>query len=174
MDRKRRGRALRVFYSYCHKDSRHRKRLSEHLSLLRRENLISDWYDGMIGAGCEIDDEIRANLARADLILLLISHAFIDSGYCWEKEMREAVKRHRKGSARVIPVIVSPVEEGWQTTLFGGLKALPADGKPVTKWSNRDSAWADVANGIRIAIMEMSEGLAMRAAGGRSVGKRKR
>src|SRR5258706_16476716 len=121
MPRKERTRPVRLFYSYCHKDARHRKRLSEHLSLLRRDKLVSEWYDGMIGAGREIDKEIRHNLASSDLILLLISHAFIDSGYCWDQEMRQALKRHEEGTARVIPIIVSPVEDGWKTTLFAEL-----------------------------------------------------
>jgi hypothetical protein len=48
---------------------------------------------------------------------------------------------------------------GWlEANDFGSLKALPSDGKPVTKWSNQDSAWADVTNGIREAIMDLRKG----------------
>lgn len=146
---------IRVFYSYSHRDSRLRQQLEKHLSLLKRENLVDDWYDGKIIAGEDIDDEIDRNLARSNLILLLISPDFLSSDYCFGREMREALKRHSRGSARVIPLILKPMEDGWQQTIFGRLKALPADGRPVTKWRNRDEAWADVANGIRGAIIEM-------------------
>ena len=145
-----------MFYSYCHADSRLRKRLEVHLSpLLRRQGLVKEWYDGKIGAGQEITPEIDANLAHSHIILLLISADFLNSDYCWNREMQRAVKRHRQGTARVIPIIVRPFETAWQTTVFGELKALPTDGKPVTTWRNRDEAWADVVNGVREAIMEL-------------------
>jgi hypothetical protein len=87
--------------------------------------------------------------------LLLISAAFLNSDYCWDKEMVRAMRRHQKGDARVIPIIIRPVDDSWQETIFGKLKALPTDGKPVTKWSNRDSAWKDVAKGIRDAVKDL-------------------
>jgi len=149
--------ALRLFYCYSHEDSGLRKKLEEHLSLLKREGLIAEWYDGKIGPGKDIDEAIDENLARSDIVLLLISAAFLHSDYCWDEEMSRAVERHKQGLARVIPIIVRPVEDGWQTTIFGGLKALPKDGKPVTRWSNRDSAWADIVNGIRKAAKELQE-----------------
>jgi hypothetical protein len=46
-------RPLRVFYSYSHKDEAHRKRLETQLSLLRRQNVITDWHDRKIVAGEE-------------------------------------------------------------------------------------------------------------------------
>jgi internalin A len=145
---------LRLFYCYSHGDFGLRKKLEEHLSLLKREGLIAEWFDGKIGPGKDIDIAIDENLARSDIILLLISAAFLNSDYCWDKEMTRALERHDEGTARVIPIIIRPVEDGWQSTVFGRLKALPKDGKPVTKWSNRDSAWADIVNGIRKAAKE--------------------
>ncbi len=133
------------------------KKLEEHLSLVKREGLIAEWFDGKIGPGNDIDIEIDENLARSDIVLLLISAAFLNSDYCWDKEMTRALARHDQGIARVIPIIIRPVEDGWQSTVFGRLKALPKDGKPVTKWSNRDSAWADIVNGIRKAAKELQE-----------------
>lgn len=151
-------RACRVFYSYSHKDSSLRAKLAEHLSLLRRDGLVSEWFDGKIPAGGEIDRDIEKNLADADLVLLLISSNFLSSEYCWGIEMNRALERHARGAARVIPIILRPIEDGWTETVFGKLKALPADGRPVTKWANRDEAWANVTNGIRGAIIELGGG----------------
>src|SRR5689334_17197446 len=99
--------ALWLFYCYCHADARFRRGLEAHLSL-RRQGLVDDWYDGKIAAGEEIDPEIDANLARSDVVLLLVSSDFLNSDYCWNREMQRAVKRHREGRARVIPIIVRP------------------------------------------------------------------
>jgi len=129
--------------------------LEKHLSILKREKLIKEWYDGKIIPGRLQDREIGQNLARAEIVLLLISSDFIGSDYCWGNEMNQALKKHRRGAVRVIPIILRPVEDGWKGTVFGRLRALPRDGKPVTTWSNRDRAWADVVNGIRAAIGDL-------------------
>ena len=42
----------------------------------------------------------------------------------------------------------------WTSAEFGKLQALPTGGKPVTLWADRDSAWADVAKGIREVAAE--------------------
>ncbi len=150
--------ALRIFYSYSHKDGRLREKLEDHLSLLRREGLVDEWYDGKIVAGGEVDPAIGTNLAQSDIVLLLISASFIKSGYCWGVEMDQALTRHGIGAARVIPIIVRPIEKGWKGTVFAALKVLPSDGKPVTTWRNQDSAWEDVTNGIREAILHLNRG----------------
>jgi hypothetical protein len=66
--------------------------------------------------------------------------------------MRRALEMHDAGQARVIPILLRPVD--WTNAPFGRLQALPKDAKPVTSWRNRDEAWQDVAKGIRRAIDE--------------------
>ena len=65
------------------------------------------------------------------------------------------MERHEAGTARVIPVILRPVD-AWHTTPFGKLQALPEKGKAVTTWKNRDEAFADIARGIREAAMSLA------------------
>jgi len=141
---------LRLFYSYSHKDERHRERLETHLSLLRREGLLEEWHDRKIVPGQNWEEVLDSNLETSDIILLLISSDFIASDYCYEKEMRRALERHDKGEATMIPVIVRPCD--WERSPFSKLQALPKDIKPITKWTNRDEAWLEVAKGIRRAI----------------------
>src|SRR6266516_2500322 len=40
--------AFEVFISYSHKDRKYRDELATHLSNLRNQRVISDWYDGDI------------------------------------------------------------------------------------------------------------------------------
>ena len=121
-----------------------------HLALLKHENRISEWYDRKIRPGDEWDRSIKDELERARIILLLVSANFIASDYCWGTEVRRALERHAHSEAIVVPVIVSPVD--WHPAPFGMLQALPANGKPITTWGNRDQAWAEVATGIRSLI----------------------
>jgi len=141
---------LRLFYSYSHKDEALRDELETHLKLLEREGGISNWHDRRIFPGDEWDKKIDENLEKADIILLLISADFIASDYCYDIEMKLAMKRHNNKEAIVIPVILRDCD--WHSAPFGKLQALPRDGKAVTLWPNRDSTWKDVAQGIRNVV----------------------
>jgi TIR domain len=76
---------LRVFYSYSHKDEQYRDELEEHLSLLKRQNLIQSWHDRRISAGQEWQGLIDESLEAANVILFLVSAAFLASDYCYDR-----------------------------------------------------------------------------------------
>ena len=129
--------------------------MEKHLSLLKRERLIANWNDRDIKAGEEWKKKIDENLQAADIILLLISANFMSSDYCYSIEMKFAMKKHKLGEARVIPIILRPVD--WHKAEFGKLQALPKDSKPVTTWPNEDEALYSVAIGLREVIGEMKK-----------------
>jgi hypothetical protein len=145
---------IEVFYSYSHEDEKLRRKLEKHLSQLSHAGLIAGWHDRKIGAGTEWNGQIDKHLNSARIILLLVSADFLHSGYCYDVEMKRAMERHEAGKARVIPIILRPCD--WLTAPFGKLQALPKDGKPVTKWDNRDEAFTDIARGIRKAVGELT------------------
>ena len=60
--------SCRVAVVFSHADSALRKKLEEHLSLLKRDNLIAEWFDGKIGPGEDLDQSIDENLARSDIV----------------------------------------------------------------------------------------------------------
>ncbi|MGF1728469.1 toll/interleukin-1 receptor domain-containing protein [Photobacterium kasasachensis] len=142
-----------VFFSYCHTDEGLRNELEVHLSMLKRQGLISAWHDRRIVVGSEIDQEISQNLENADIILLLISAHFLASNYCYEKEMARAIEKHNAGEAKVIPVILQPCD--WHSAPFGKLLATPTDGKAVTMFANQQEALSIVAKDVRCAIDTM-------------------
>ncbi len=144
---------IKVFYSYAHEDEALRKTLETHLSTLKRQSVVQEWHDRCIAPGQEWAKAIDQNLESADLILLLVSADFLASDYCHEVELRRAMERHETGEARVIPVILRAVD--WTGALFGKLRCLPTDARPVTSWPNQDEAFADIAQGIRQAVAEI-------------------
>ena len=123
---------VEVFYSYSHRDEELREELERHLSILKRQGVITAWHDRKIGAGTEWKGQIDTHLNTAHVILLLISSDFLASDYCYDIEMRRAMERHAAGDARVIPIILRPVS--WKGAPFEKLQALPKDAKPVTSW----------------------------------------
>ncbi|WGS84614.1 toll/interleukin-1 receptor domain-containing protein [Methylomonas sp. UP202] len=145
--------AITLFYSYSHKDEEIRNELDKHLSILKRQGVISEWYDRKISGGTEWESEIDQQLQSASIILLLISSDFLASDYCYGKELKIAMERHESGQARVIPIIIRSVD--WNQAPFGKLQALPKDAKPVKSWNDVDEAFTNIAQGIRTAIDEI-------------------
>ncbi len=68
--------------------------------------------------------------------------------------MTRALERHIAGEARVIPIILRPVE--WEGAPFSKLQMLPTDAQPVTSWSDRDAALLNVIKGIRKAVEDLN------------------
>ncbi|MCL5107624.1 MAG: ABC transporter substrate-binding protein [Chloroflexi bacterium] len=146
-------RPRQVFYSYSHKDEDLRSQLDTHLSIMKRQGVITSWSCREITAGTEWEGEIRSYLNSAQLILLLVSSDFLDSDYCYDVELKRAFERHDAGDATVIPVILRACD--WAHPPLSNLQALPTGAVPVTSWLNRDEAFTDIAKGIRKAIEEM-------------------
>ena len=139
--------AVKVFFSYSHKDEALRDELATHLSLMKRQGVIEAWHDRNISAGSEWENAIDENLNDADIILLLVSANFLASEYCYDKEMTRAMERHETKEARVIPIILKPTD--WNGAPFGKLQALPKNAQPVTRWQDQDEAFLDITKGIR-------------------------
>jgi replicative DNA helicase len=146
---------VRLFFSYSHKDEAFKGDLEAHLKILQRRGLIDTWSDRQIIPGQDWESAIQKELDHADIILFLVSAQFIASDYCYGKELSRAMERHERNEAKVIPVIVRPVD--WNDAPFSMLQALPKDRKPVTLWTNQDEAWLDVEEGIKKAVEELQE-----------------
>ncbi|AFY35566.1 toll/interleukin-1 receptor domain-containing protein [Calothrix sp. PCC 7507] len=147
--------AIDVFFSYAHEDEKLRDKLEQHLSSLKRERVITGWHDRKIGAGKEWQNEIDKHLNTSQIILLLISENFMASDYCWDVEVKRAMELHELQEARVIPIILDFVD--WKNAPFGRLQHLPKGNRPVKKWGNRNDAFYNVAQGIRIVAKELTE-----------------
>src|SRR5215468_6948295 len=144
---------LKLFYCYAHEDQALRDALDSHLIGLKRQRLIEIWYDGKISAGTEWEKEIDKHLSSADIVLLLVSVAFLASDYCYGKEMEQALQRHEKGEARVIPIILRPVD--WEDAPFSKLQVLPTEARPVTKWGDPHDAYTEIAKSLRVVVKEL-------------------
>jgi len=101
---------VEIFCSYAHEDEVWRQKLETHLSLLKRQGLISLWHDRLVVPGTDWVKAIDTHLETASVILLLVSADFFASDYCYGIEMQQALKRHEAREARVIPLLVRPVD----------------------------------------------------------------
>jgi TIR domain len=138
---------MKAFISYAHRDHGVLERLHTHLAVLRREGTIVDWHDRNILAGAVIDLNVDAQLESSQLMLALVSPDFLSSQYCYEKEMKRAMELHAAGRLVIIPVIVEPCD--WLSSPLKQFKALPRDGKPISEWTNQNTALLDVVGELR-------------------------
>jgi len=144
---------INLFYAYAKEDEDFRIQLEKHLSLLKRQGIISDWHFRKLTGGDEWREKIDNHINNSQIILLLISADFISSDYCYDVEMTRAMELHKSQKARVIPVILRPCD--WHSSPFSKLQALPTDGKTITQWSNQDEAFLDIVQGIRRACEDL-------------------
>jgi hypothetical protein len=68
--------------------------------------------------------------------------------------MKRAIERHKKGTARVLPILLRPTD--YTGASFAELAMLPNNRKFVTTWPNTDEAFQEVIQGIRTAIEALS------------------
>lgn len=139
-----------IFISYAHVDEDLKKELDKHLKVLKRSSKVQTWNDRALIPGQEYESEIMKELAKANIILLLISVDFNASDFIWEKELAAAMKRHEEGTAHVVPIILRKCD--WHNLPYAKLQALPRNAKPVTDYENRDNAFTEIVVSIEALV----------------------
>jgi ABC-type glycerol-3-phosphate transport system substrate-binding protein len=153
--------SIKVVFSYAHKDEDHHGRLAAQLDRLKDDRKIDSWDDREIGAGADWDREIRERFEEADIILLLVSPAFLNSKYVREKEIPQAIEQAKAGTSVLVPVILEEDEQrDWkQIEGLSSWQALPPTATPIAEWPSRDVAYAEVARGIRALAEGLKAGI---------------
>jgi hypothetical protein len=141
---------LKAFISYSHQESAMLDMLHKHLTQLKRDNVITTWTDEEITAGNKVHQAISSSLNSSNLFIALLSHEYIASRYCFETEFQKALEMEQQGKIIIVPIVIEPCD--WLSTPFKDFKALPKDGKPISTWENKNTAFLDVVQGIRKLI----------------------
>ncbi|MEM9886821.1 MAG: toll/interleukin-1 receptor domain-containing protein [Bacteroidota bacterium] len=140
---------VEVFISYSHKDEGFKDELRTTLKPLERWAMISIWDDRNIEAGGYWKDIILDKLEASDIIILLISPDFMASDFCIEIELENAIERHLRGKARVLPLVIRICPQWRDHEALARLQTVLKDGKSVTEQDDRDKAWGDVYTAVK-------------------------
>lgn len=148
----------KVFLSYCHEDEWLKDELIQTLDPLVRDKSIEIWHDRLIRAGADFDAEIKSKLDSSDIMILLVSPAFVASSYCVDVEFKFAKNKRAKSEMKIVPVLVRKCSievEGLEK-----IQIIPPDLKPVNgvdvsraEREKRDHMWHVVFDEIK-AITE--------------------
>ena len=95
-----------VFISYSHTDKKYLHRLLVHLKPLEREELIDLWVDTKLKAGDKWEDQIRAALDQASVVILLISADFLASDFIVNNELPPILKGAEEKGTVILPIIL--------------------------------------------------------------------
>jgi len=152
------AREIDIFLSYSHQDSRylHDDSLLGYLRGLRKSGFAL-WTDREITPGEHWDDVIKARIQRADIALVLVSQAFLDSDYCQNVEIQGFLS----AKAHLFPVILSPCD--WQRhEWLAQRQHLPGDDQTL------EEHFADIGARKRL-FLKIREHLSERADSLRSI-----
>ena len=154
---------VKLFYSYSHKDMKHREKIEKALTLLRdQDRILEDWSDQQILPGQNISEKIRAQIQETDIFVFLLSQDFIASKEC-RKEWFQAseITSERPFIVRV-PIILSDCP--WKDMEgMSQIKALPTDGRPIRNFQNEEKAWQQVYEGLKLLIERLRETFTIKA-----------
>jgi small GTP-binding protein len=152
---------LQVFVSYSHTDNRHLVGLKPHLEVLKNDGMIRWWYDGKIRGGEDWDQMIQSELRESDIIIALVSTAFLASKYVRQKELPFMEKQHEQGGVEVLPVLLQPTPSFKNHEWLRRLQAAPTKNgalRPISSFKAAHDGWALVEEELREVISRLNQG----------------
>lgn len=143
-----------AFCAFAQPDQPSCLQLERALKPAQRQGVLTLWHEGHIPGGVDRTEAIENHLVSDTFILLLISPDFLASDEC-DALAQRAWERHRAGQAQVIPILLHPAD--MQGSPIAELAPLPTTLRPISKWRNKDEAFADVVAGIRRTIADLGQ-----------------
>ncbi len=116
--------ASRIFISYARSDQEMAEAVARQLGQLETAGQAEVWFDRELELGESWERRIMDVVQRADVVLLLLSPAYLASSFVSSSELPAIAQRGEQG-ARVVPVIIAPCN--WkQHPYIGSLQAFSA------------------------------------------------
>ena len=122
-----------VFVSYSHADAKYvsddKFSLLSYIRGLEAEG-FEFWWDKRINAGELWDSKITSEISKANIALVLVSQAFLNSKYCQDAEVTAFLEKRRTEGMSIVPILLSACD--WQSHHWlSEIQMLPAEGKTI-------------------------------------------
>ncbi|WP_437932478.1 TIR domain-containing protein [Sorangium sp. So ce291] len=127
--------------------------LRRHLASLVRSHQIDVWSTGELRPGQEGPFHISSSLDDIDIIILLVSADYLAS-FSAAEEMQESIALAETQGVSLLPVIIRRC--AWQLTPLSRWPALPTLAGSVVEMADRDLAWYEVVQQVRLLLAEPS------------------
>ncbi len=140
----------KLFISYSKHDENLKNEFIKHLSVLKANNYISVWHDGVINPGEKWDDKIKNNLNDSDIVIFLVSHNLLSTEYVMNFELQETLKGVEEGSHNLVPVILDYCD--WKDSQLGKFQSANTKAVELTSFSNINEGFLQVVNNLKEII----------------------
>jgi hypothetical protein len=147
---------IRLFISYAHADATHLVELKKRLKALHRVHTqLAVWDDTQLIGGDKWEEAIVRNLNAADIVCLLVSPDFMNSDYCFAKELPPALAKYAESGGAPGPIIIRETPS-WTALHLAEHQALPRGPKPVEDWPSADKFCGAVETGSKAVIERLA------------------
>lgn len=136
-------------------DQEVKKVIQTHLQPLETAGKLKLWSRDATPAGGYWKEELRTELLRAEVAIVLISADLLSSELFVKLEKPTLSHRQRRGDLRIVPLLVRPCM--WETDdWLQAIQMLPPSGKPVSSLQKHEAedALLEVAKLINTIITE--------------------
>ena len=133
--------APKVFVSYAHEDEKWHEKLIMQLAPLRQKYRQAIWSDHQIAAGADWMKEIVGALTSSQVVILLVSPAFIASPFIQAHEFNVAMKEAESGNKKLLWVFVTTCS--YETVGIGKYQAAHDIERALDQLAEGD-AWAQL------------------------------
>lgn len=133
-----------AYMCYAPSERRHAETVAETLAALETAGTLALGWDRDATAGSRFTDGVRDRIDEADMVLLLMSKAFLGSNFC-QDQMNHAIDR----DILVVPIVLESCD--WMKTAARQSEFLPSDSNPLSTWQDQAAALADIADGVAAA-----------------------
>lgn len=142
----------RVFISYAHRDAAALDAFRAVAEPLLAGHDVVLWCDHELRAGDIFHQRLEYEAAISDVVVFLVSEAFMGSEYCQKVELVWALERANALDVRVVPVILEDC--AWQETVLRHFNATPPYGRPVRDFPSESEGFRLAAQSIVEALNE--------------------
>ena len=140
-----------VFLSYSHEDEKFLKELLRHLRPFLRSGAVTAWSDWQMASGAQWFREIEEALARASVVVLLVSPVFLASDFIHEHQLGPLLKEAESGRVRILWIPIRP--STFEEAPLAKYQAVSPPNQPLAQMgkADRDKAWVRICKEIKRA-----------------------
>ena len=145
---------MKAFISYSKKDILLKNKFIKHIKPICDKHNMSIFDDSYIQIGENWEERIWKEFNNSQIIFLLISVEFMNSDFCFKKEFKKAISRHKKKQALVVPIILEDC--AWDhIDDLAKIQVLPGHDKSVKRgYKTQGHAFAYISGRIGRLIHE--------------------
>lgn len=125
------------------------RKLSQHLHNLEQQGQLEIWHKGMAAFGV-VDQELEEKIAKADIVVPIVSADFFAAEAMHNKELPLMLKAHRSRNIQVLPVLSRPCL--YEDSVLSNFSILPLNKQALSNWEQEDEAYQAVVQQIKQLI----------------------